>query len=73
MRWTGSFVVGLGSDRRDAREAASVRAARGPNEPHPDRLPLDDPWRPAMLDVHAAAIDLGESGYLDPRRPASTS
>ena len=44
-----------------------MSAARGLNEPHPDRLATNDPWRTAILTAHAAAIDAGEPGYLDPR------
>lgn len=43
-----------------------MRAPRDLNEPHPDRFHPDDPWRPAILAAHAAAIDAGEPGYLDP-------
>jgi hypothetical protein len=43
-----------------------VAAERGPNEPHPSRLALDDPWRDRILAVHAAALRVGEPGYLDP-------
>ncbi len=42
-------------------------AKRGINEPHPARLPVDDPWRDAILAAHAKAIEAGDPGYLDPR------
>ena len=35
-------------------------------EPHPSRLPLDHPGRPAILAVHEAALAAGEAGYPDP-------
>jgi hypothetical protein len=35
-------------------------------EPHPSRLPLDHPEREAILRAHAAAVEAGEAGYLDP-------
>lgn len=37
------------------------------DEPHPDRLAVDDPWRPAILEAHAAALRAGAAGYLDPQ------
>lgn len=42
-------------------------AARPLSEPHPARLPREDPWRPAILARHAAALEAGEPGYEDPR------
>lgn len=41
-------------------------AARPLEEPHPDRLPLDHPAREEILLVHAAALERGDPGYLDP-------
>lgn len=35
-------------------------------EPHPSRLPLDTPRRAEILAAHAAAMEVGEPGYLDP-------
>ncbi|MFP5321848.1 MAG: DUF5522 domain-containing protein [Acidimicrobiia bacterium] len=35
-------------------------------EPHPDRLPPEDPDRPEILARHRAAVEAGEPGYLDP-------
>ena len=42
------------------------RARRPLTEPHADRLPLDHPRRSEILAAHAAALDRGEAGYLDP-------
>lgn len=44
-----------------------MRSARGINEPHPDRLSPDDPWRSQIIAAHARAVDAGEPGYIDPR------
>ncbi|MGH8867191.1 MAG: DUF5522 domain-containing protein [Actinomycetes bacterium] len=41
-------------------------AGRPLTEPHPARLPLDHPRRAEVLAAHAAALDAGELGYLDP-------
>lgn len=41
-------------------------APRPLREPHPDRLPLDAPRRDELLAAHAAALEAGESGYVDP-------
>ncbi|MEU4675819.1 DUF5522 domain-containing protein [Micromonospora sp. NPDC023737] len=41
-------------------------AARPLTEPHPSRLPRDHPGRERLLAAHAAALDAGEAGYLDP-------
>jgi hypothetical protein len=41
-------------------------ADRGVNEPHPARLAPDHPDRHEILATHAAAVDAGEAGYLDP-------
>ena len=41
-------------------------ANRPLTEPHPSRLPLDCPYRAAILAAHAAALARGEAGYLDP-------
>ena len=49
------------------REPGGVQPARADDEPHPDRLAPDDPWRGAILDAHAAAVAAGDPGYLDPR------
>jgi Family of unknown function (DUF5522) len=35
-------------------------------EPHPSRLGPDHPHREEILVAHAAALDAGEAGYLDP-------
>jgi hypothetical protein len=42
-------------------------AGRSLTEPHPDRLPLDHPERAEILRRHAAALDAGAAGYLDPQ------
>lgn len=42
------------------------RAPRALTEPHPARLPLDQPARAEILAAHAAALGRGEAGYLDP-------
>lgn len=41
-------------------------AARGLDQPHPDRLPLDTPRRDEILAAHADALAAGAPGYLDP-------
>jgi hypothetical protein len=41
-------------------------SGRGPHEPDPDRLPLDEPFRDEMLARHRRAVDAGEDGYEDP-------
>lgn len=42
-------------------------AARPLDEPHPSRLPVDEPLRSAILAAHSAALAADEAGYLDPR------
>jgi hypothetical protein len=41
-------------------------APRPLTEPHPSRLPLAAAGRDAALAAHAAALDAGEAGYVDP-------
>jgi hypothetical protein len=41
-------------------------ADRPLTEPHPARLALDDPARAVLMAAHAAALEAGEPGYLDP-------
>ena len=41
-------------------------AERPLTEPHPSRLALDHPRRAEILAAHAAALDGGQAGYLDP-------
>ena len=41
-------------------------APRPLTEPHPSRLPPAHPRRAEALAAHAAALDRGETGYLDP-------
>jgi hypothetical protein len=41
-------------------------APRPLTEPHPSRLPRTEPGRDAALAAHAAALDAGEAGYVDP-------
>jgi hypothetical protein len=41
-------------------------APRPLTEPHPSRLPLSTSGRDVALAAHAAALDAGEAGYLDP-------
>ena len=41
-------------------------AARALDEPHPSRLPADDPRRAEILAAHRDAIAAGEAGYPDP-------
>lgn len=43
-----------------------MTADRSLDEPHPDRLAADDPWRDAILAAHRAARAAGEAGYADP-------
>lgn len=42
-------------------------ADRSLDEPHPDRLALDDPLRSEILAAHSAAMKRFQPGYLDPR------
>jgi hypothetical protein len=42
-------------------------APRPLSEPHPVRLPPDDPDRPAIIAAHGAALAAGSAGYPDPR------
>lgn len=44
----------------------AVNPARGPHEPHPDRLAFDHPDRDAILAAHAHALARGDAGYRDP-------
>jgi hypothetical protein len=46
--------------------SAGPRADRSLRDPHPDRLPLDQPRRADILAAHDAALEAGEAGYLDP-------
>jgi hypothetical protein len=46
---------------------ADVISGRGWDEPHPIRLPLSVAGREQILAAHAAAVDAGEAGYLDPQ------
>ena len=41
-------------------------ANRPLTEPHPSRLPLDEPQREVILECHAGALEAGEDGYIDP-------
>lgn len=41
-------------------------AARSLDEPHPDRLTVDNPAREAVLAAHRAALASGAPGYIDP-------
>jgi hypothetical protein len=41
-------------------------ADRPLSEPHPSRLPLDQPRRHLILELHARALEAGEAGYVDP-------
>ena len=36
------------------------------DEPHPNRLDANHPYRDQILAAHAAAMAAGEPGYLDP-------
>lgn len=40
-------------------------SARGVHEPHPDRLAVDDACG-RIVAAHAAAVEAGEPGHLDP-------
>jgi hypothetical protein len=42
-------------------------SSRPLTEPHPARLPPDDPHRAEILALHAAALRASEPGYLDPQ------
>jgi hypothetical protein len=39
---------------------------RSLTDPHPARLPADHPRRQEILAEHAAALERGDAGYLDP-------
>ena len=41
-------------------------ADRLPSEPHPDRLAPTHPAYEEIIAVHAAALERGDVGYLDP-------
>jgi hypothetical protein len=41
-------------------------APRPLTEPHPSRLAPGHPRRAEILAAHAAALDAGQAGYLDP-------
>jgi hypothetical protein len=41
-------------------------AERALFEPHPSRLPAGHPRRAEILSRHAAALEAGELGYVDP-------
>lgn len=41
-------------------------ADRGPDEPHPSRLPPDLPGRDAVLAAHRSAREAGADAYRDP-------
>ena len=45
---------------------ADELAPRPLAEPHPTRLPPDDPHHAEILTAHSAALAAGEAGYLDP-------
>lgn len=45
---------------------AEPLADRPLTEPHPDRVPLDHPYRDAIIAAHRSAIETGEPGYVDP-------
>jgi hypothetical protein len=51
---------------RSAPTAAQTPARGSLLEPHPERLPLDAPRRVEILAAHRAALEAGQSGYLDP-------
>lgn len=48
------------------RDAGAVTSPRGIDEPHPDRLPPEQPCFDLIVAAHRAAVDAGEPGYLDP-------
>jgi hypothetical protein len=41
-------------------------ADRPLTEPHPSRLPVDQPGRELSLERHARALEAGDAGYIDP-------
>jgi Family of unknown function (DUF5522) len=41
-------------------------ADRAWDQPHPTRLPPDAAGRAQILAAHAAAVESGDAGYLDP-------
>jgi hypothetical protein len=46
--------------------ADAGRSSRPLTQPHLTRLAADDPARDAILAAHAAALEAGDAGYLDP-------
>ena len=42
-------------------------SSRPLTDPHPARLAPDHPYREEILALHAAAIEAGDAGYLDPQ------
>ena len=51
---------------RPGGDAPLPLAPRPLTEPHPSRLAPGHPRRADILAAHAAALDAGRSGYLDP-------
>ena len=45
---------------------ADELAPRPLTQPHPQRLPPDTPQRDEILAAHAAAVESGDAGYLEP-------
>jgi hypothetical protein len=52
--------------RYDHRVPETPLADRPLTEPHPARLDVDRPDRPAILAAHVRALDAGADGYVDP-------
>ena len=62
-------------EERLAGQSVTIAVVSGPprqlaerplTEPHPSRLDPDHPQRELVLELHAAALERGEAGYLDP-------
>ncbi|MGA5305124.1 DUF5522 domain-containing protein [Nucisporomicrobium flavum] len=48
------------------RSGSEPLAPRPLTQPHPSRLAPDHPQRAEILASHAAALEAGQAGYLDP-------
>ena len=56
----------IGAGRTFVRKPSEEAADRPLTEPHPGRLAAQHPRRSEILTRHAAALEAGEPGYLDP-------
>ena len=59
-------VVGAAVSTLATMSPAEPLADRPLQEPHQTRLPRSHPRRAEILTAHAAALEAGQAGYLDP-------